>query len=213
MIIDFSILHSLVVLQHAFSWLIPANTNTFSNWQLFAALVSRDKSKIVEFHRKLKIILLYGKILPRNITQFTFVGGTVFCSERDADLYISNVEQILTFPTQLYMSGLSYSAISTARNALSSFLCKEKKGEVPVSQLPIVVSQPFLKGIFNSRPSLPKTNTVWDTTVVLRYLTKLPDLTLHLSLYNNTITDSTITIKMGTYWNKPGLAVSCLISP
>ena len=141
-----------------------------------------------------------------------------FCSQRESDPYSPTVGLILSFLTKLYESGLSYSALNIARSALSSFLVVVK---VPAGQLPIV--RRFLKGVFNLRPVLPKTNAIWDVSLVLNHLKVFPvveqlslkDLTLKtvmllalltcqrrqtlhcFSLCNITVTEHLITIKIG----------------
>ena len=82
--------------------------------------------------------------------------------------YLANV---LDFLTELYKKGLSYSAINTARSRLSSIIEIEGK---PVGEHPHIVR--FVKGVFNLRPSLPKTRSIWDPEVVLNVLRDLSPL-------------------------------------
>ena len=70
---------------------------------------------------------------------------------------------ILEYLTELYESGLGYSALNTARSAISSFVLI---GHTPAGQIPIV--QGFLKGVFNLRPIKQKTYSTWNVS------TKLP---------------------------------------
>lgn len=79
--------------------------------------------------------------------------------------YIANV---LDFLTALYKTGLSYSAINTARSSLSCFLNIDGK---PVGEHPLVTR--FLRGIFNLRPAIPKTKAIWDPETLLHYLKSL----------------------------------------
>lgn len=81
------------------------------------------------------------------------------------DITIGNV---LNFLTSLFEQGLSYSAINTARSALSSLLVIEGKA---VGTHPLVIR--LLKGIFNKRPSLPKNKVSWDPELMLGYLKTL----------------------------------------
>ena len=76
--------------------------------------------------------------------------------------------EVVNFLTLCYEQGLSYSAISTARSALSTFIVID---QVPVGQHPIIGR--LVKGIFASRPALPKVTVVWDTEIVLKYLKRL----------------------------------------
>ena len=79
------------------------------------------------------------------------------------------LEQALNFLSYLYQCGLSYSAICTARSALSSFL--------QITDCPNFGSNRFtklfIKGIFELRPNLPKYQSIWNVDIVLNYLEKL----------------------------------------
>lgn len=65
-------------------------------------------------------------------------------------------------------TGLGYSAINTARSAISALVYIDGK---PAGQHPLVCR--FLKAVFNERPSLPRYNSVWDVNKVLHYLVTL----------------------------------------
>ena len=88
-----------------------------------------------------------------------------------------SVEQVLNFLASLYKKGIGYSAINTARSALSTFVILDGK---PAGQHPLVIR--LLKGVFNSRPSLPRTNVTWDPEILLKFLRKLSPVA-KLSLY------------------------------
>ena len=75
---------------------------------------------------------------------------------------------MVNFLTHLFQNGLGYSAISTARSALGTFINIEN---IPLGQHPIISR--LLKGIYTSRPAIPKTVVVWDCNIVLNYLKKL----------------------------------------
>ena len=76
----------------------------------------------------------------------------------------------MDFLSGLFHRGLSYSAINSARSAVVTLLslCTD----APVGESSVLL-QKFMKGIFNLRPSLPKTNCTWDVTMVLDHLCKL----------------------------------------
>lgn len=86
----------------------------------------------------------------------------------------------------LYENGLSYSAINTARSALSAFGIVYDGLSFGVH--PVVIR--FMKGIYNLRPSVSKYCMTWDVTVVLNKLRtmspvrfiSLKDLTLKLAM-------------------------------
>ena len=66
-------------------------------------------------------------------------------------------------------TGIGYSALNTALCALSTVISIKENSTF--GQHPLVCR--FIKGIFESRPSLPRYQETWDVTVVLDYLTKL----------------------------------------
>lgn len=74
----------------------------------------------------------------------------------------------MDFLTSLYDEGLSYSSINSARCALSAIL------ESPASAYPTFGEHPdvkrFMKGIFQSRPPLPRYCKTWDVNLVLQYI-------------------------------------------
>ena len=77
----------------------------------------------------------------------------------------------------LFTEGLSYSTINTARSALSTIVCMPA-GHVFGSHH-IVVR--FMKGVFELRKPKPKYSSIWDVSVVLKYLGTFvpnPELTL-----------------------------------
>ena len=92
-----------------------------------------------------------------------------FCNQRQISHIQPSVVSVLDFLTLLYQQGLTYSAINTARSALSSYITLENwtcVGKHPlVSQL--------MKGIFQEKPPRPKYTEIWDVSIVLSYLQSL----------------------------------------
>ena len=74
----------------------------------------------------------------------------------------------MEFLTELYESGLGYSAINSARSALSTFILIEG---FTAGNHPLV--KRFTKGVFNLRPALPRNLVTWDTSLVINYLASL----------------------------------------
>ena len=94
-----------------------------------------------------------------------------FCHDNEINVYQPRVEQVVEFLTHLFQTGLGYSAINTARSALSSIVTL---GHVPLGEHPMI--KRFLKGIFELRLSLPKYSSIWDVSILLLYLKKLAPL-------------------------------------
>ncbi|XP_070559449.1 uncharacterized protein [Ptychodera flava] len=89
-----------------------------------------------------------------------------YCSKIKADPLYPDITQVLDFLTELFHSGISYSALNTARSALSA-LCSTKQ-HMTVGAHPLVVR--FMKGVFNLRPTVSRYRHVWDVRKVLNYL-------------------------------------------
>lgn len=92
-----------------------------------------------------------------------------FCSERKITPFKPLVNNVVEFLTLLHHRGLGYSAINTAKSAISSFVYL-------LSNLQFgnhILIKQFMKGVFHLRPSLPKYNCTWSVDTVLKYLSTL----------------------------------------
>ena len=110
-----------------------------------------------------------------------------YCGEKQISAISENVEivEVIKFLTNQYKKNLGYSALNTARGALSS-LGIRCEGHL-IGAHPDVVR--FMKGVYNRRPPIPRYTHTWDLNVVLNFLRKLSpvkfltlkDLTLKLT--------------------------------
>ncbi len=84
-----------------------------------------------------------------------------------------SVRRVLEFLQGLFTKGLSYSALNTARSAISNLDVNAiLVGNVkPVGQHPLVCR--YLRGIFNQVKPVPKYSTIWPVDKVLHYLKSL----------------------------------------
>lgn len=95
-----------------------------------------------------------------------------YCDTHNVNLHCANINHVVEFLTALFQSGLSYSALNTARSALSSFIIlSDNNSSYTVGNHPTV--KRLLRGMFNYRPSLPRYTEIWDVSIVLRYLKTL----------------------------------------
>ena len=89
---------------------------------------------------------------------------------------------MLLFLAGLFNSGVGFSAINSARSALSAIL-QPIEGRT-VGEHPLVSR--LMKGIKSTRPPLPRYKHTWDPTIVLNHLRRgsdnLKDKTLHLTM-------------------------------
>ena len=98
----------------------------------------------------------------------------LFCDQRKVTPFFPPIGVVLVFLHDLFSNGktdgtgLSYSALNTARSALSTLVFVDG---IPVGQHPLV--KRFMKASFNVRPSLPRNNVTWDVDTVLCYLKSL----------------------------------------
>ena len=88
-----------------------------------------------------------------------------FCDKQESDFLHPSVAKVLDFLTMLYKKGLSYTAVNTARSALSSLLSLPDGSTIGKH---LLVSR-LLKGIFQNRPPQPRYSTVWDVNTVLTH--------------------------------------------
>ena len=90
-----------------------------------------------------------------------------FCDTRKIDSMCASVNQVLEFLAQLHGEGLGYSGVNTAKSAVFMFLSASTQREDYKDSW---IIQKFMKGVFASKPALPRYNVTWDTEVVLKYL-------------------------------------------
>ena len=89
---------------------------------------------------------------------------TEFATERSLTASSPSPEQLVDFLSYLYENGVNYSALATARSAVSSLV----NDSVELGKHTLV--RRFMKGAFNSRPSLTKRVDIWDPAIVLTSL-------------------------------------------
>lgn len=91
------------------------------------------------------------------------------------------------FLTELFDRKLGYSAINTAKSALSNIVSLTDCRNIQVGQHFLI--KRFLKGVYNSRPSLPRYGKTWDAGIVLRHLCsiELEGITLRQLTYKTTM--------------------------
>ena len=97
-----------------------------------------------------------------------------YCGERNIDPFAPTVEEGINFLAGLFKQGLGYSALNTARSALSSIIILPSNAAFGTHS---VVCR-FLKRVFEIRPFLPRYRKIWDVCMVLDYLKTLqvPDM-------------------------------------
>ena len=100
-----------------------------------------------------------------------------FCSDNNVNPLSPDLGEALDFLVSLLDKGLEYSAVNTARCALSSVLCLYDNKVFGKHHLVIK----FMKGVFNKFPPQARYSASWnvqDALVWLRYLSPVKKLTL-----------------------------------
>lgn len=102
-----------------------------------------------------------------------------FCTLRNKNPFQYDEILVVEFLVKLFHTGLKYSAINTARSALSTFLVNDFG--LTIGNSPIV--KRLLKGVFEMKPPLARYSVIWDVNIVLDYLRHLyPNEELPLSI-------------------------------
>jgi len=93
-----------------------------------------------------------------------------FCCEGPRDPLHPSVRSLLSFLHSLFKKGLSYSALNTARSAVSSIdiNVSDVQDHTPVGKHFLVCR--YLKGVFNKIKPVPRYNNIWSVDTVLDYL-------------------------------------------
>ena len=93
-----------------------------------------------------------------------------FCSEGSRDPLPPTVRPVLLFLHSLFEKDLSYSALNTARSAVSNIDMNSSghPDHTPVGKHFLVCR--YLKEVFNKLKPVPKYNNIWSVDIVLDYL-------------------------------------------
>ena len=98
-----------------------------------------------------------------------------YCTNNNIDSRNATIREGVEFLTHLFHGKkLGYSAINSARSALSLFI--NTNNALTFGKQDIVSK--LLKGMFRLRPSFPKYMVTYDPDIVLRYLSNLTDMNL-----------------------------------
>ena len=81
-----------------------------------------------------------------------------FCNKKALEIFTTDVASVLSFVTMLFNDGLAYSAINTARSALSAFV--GVSADTHIGSHTLIIR--FMKGVSRNRPTLPRYNDIWD---------------------------------------------------
>lgn len=88
----------------------------------------------------------------------------IYCNENKLNMYEVSIPNVMNFLTLAYNGGAQYGTLNSYRSALSLISKENISGNEDIKR--------FFKGVFRSRPPLPKYNETWDTSLVLNNLEK-----------------------------------------
>jgi len=91
-----------------------------------------------------------------------------FCKTENLRTRIS-ANHIVNFLSELYNNNASYSAIKSAKSALSHEICLPPFSSI--GDHPLI--RKFMKGVFNLRPPKAKCGFIWDVKVLFQYFDNL----------------------------------------
>ena len=145
---------------------------------LMACLLSGEPSKVAEFQKQLPTSLCrHGDQALKNNIQY--ISGDGFYTV--VKIYLNDG---LDFLAEEYKKGLSYSALNTARSALSSFILLKHEPGFAFGKHPLVIR--FIKAVHNLQPPVCRYTDTWDVDIVLSYIRRM-DPVRYLSLKDLTL--------------------------
>ena len=106
----------------------------------------------------------------RSVYKSRFEEFARWCSRREIDPFLADLEYVINFLSTKFKNGLSYSTVAGYRSAISSY--HVPVNNAPVGQHPLVVK--LIRGVFNLRPPPRSLGPIWDLKLVLTNLRRSP---------------------------------------
>jgi len=88
------------------------------------------------------------------------------CTKWKVNPYNPPLDKVLDYLTTLYARGLKYDSINTAKSKISAIV--EPSNSVTLANQPLISR--FIRGVFRSRPPVPRYESTWDAQIVLSHL-------------------------------------------
>lgn len=96
----------------------------------------------------------------------------MFCGRQKIDPVCVSVTDTINFLSELFINyNLSYSAVNSARSALSALTLNAPR---KIGSHPLVVK--FMQGVYNLKPTNPRYKQIWDVSLLINYLVVLQPL-------------------------------------
>lgn len=128
--------------------------------------------------------IMIASFSKNTLTQYNHIlkSWWQYCNNKGTDYLHSNTKLFITFLTEKFNSGASYSTLNSYRSALSIILGQEVTCNDATKR--------FFKGVYRIKPPAPKYNTTWNPILVLNYVADyLPNESISLKdLSHKTVT-------------------------
>lgn len=95
------------------------------------------------------------------------------CERHNVELLLPTVQQILQLLTEIYQANSRYWAPNTAWSALATVVTLP--ADIALGSHPLISR--FSKGVFQTRPALPRYTQTWDVDIALKYLPNVTPVT------------------------------------
>ena len=127
----------------------------------------RESLRLKGFSSTVTDTILHAKRSSSLKLYDTYIGRwQAYCISHGYNYVLASVPQGLNFLQHLLDGGLGYSALNTARSALSAIIILPQN--IPFgSQTEVKL---FMKGAFNLKPPAPRYVSTWDPSQVLKFL-------------------------------------------
>lgn len=89
-----------------------------------------------------------------------------FCDSKGGNPLLLHTEEVIAFLTHLYQQGIGYSALNTARSAISALGAIH--GVNALGERPLI--KRLMRGFFQIRPTGPRYESTWDVGIVLSFI-------------------------------------------
>lgn len=153
-------------------------------------MISNELSKYL--HQSLKELDLDNETIdimtagwrPGTVTQYSVYlrKWDLFCRDHNILSSKPSTRDLLQFLTGLFRTGAGYSALNTARSALSSVITLDG---TPCGEHKLI--RRFMRGAFNLRPSLPRYCVTWDVDILFSYLRATGQVSCEINLKELTL--------------------------
>lgn len=113
------------------------------------------------------IDIVMASFAPKTLKQYssTLKSWTSYCINNNLNILEADSNDVISFLTQKFKDGASYSCLNIHRSALSIILGTSVTLNNCVNR--------FMKGAYRLNPPQPKYKSTWDTNIVLNYLSNM----------------------------------------